>query len=340
MSRRQRRSHEDRVRARAGGCRGAGVAIALPLVWLGDFELKTEITLTLAIALGVLGFAAAARAHVMRPLQTLANLIGALRERDYSVRGRPGAPDDALGAVHGRARRARRAAARGALARRGDRGGAGARRRGARRAPCSRSIAAASCGSRTARPSGSSAAIRLGVPGADGGLADLGRALAEPRTVTLAGLGSWEARPSDVRLAGVPHKLVVMTDVRRALRDEERAAWQRLVRVLGHEINNSLGPIASIAETLRTGLTAPPRADFSDDLARGLEVIERRAAALARFMQSYARLVRLPPPRLGKVDVGAWVRRTADLETRLAVAVDAGPDLEIAADRRPARPGC
>jgi signal transduction histidine kinase len=140
----------------------------------------------------------------------------------------------------------------------------------------------------------------------------------------------WEVRPSEVRLSGMPHKLVVMTDVGRALRAEERQAWQRLVRVLGHEINNSLGPIASIAETLRTSLAKPDRRpDLDDDLARGLDIIERRAAALARFMQSYARLVRLPPPRVGRVDVDAWVRRTAELAK---VEVAGGPPLVVPGD--------
>src|SRR5262249_20582045 len=123
-----------------------------------------------------------------------------------------------------------------------------------------------------------------------------------------------------------------MTDVQHALRAEERQAWRRLVRVLGHEINNSLGPIASIAETLRTGLARPRRADFDDDLARGLAVIERRAAALSRFMQSYARLVRLPPPRIARVDVAAWIRRTAALETTASVTVAGGPEVVVPGD--------
>jgi signal transduction histidine kinase len=124
-----------------------------------------------------------------------------------------------------------------------------------------------------------------------------------------------------------------MTDVQHALRAEERQAWQRLVRVLGHEINNSLGPISSIAETLRAGLSRPKRAsDFDDDLQRGLEVIERRAAALARFMQSYARLVRLPPPKVTRVDVASWVDRTVALETRLKVANGGGPSVTIPGD--------
>jgi two-component system nitrogen regulation sensor histidine kinase NtrY len=161
-------------------------------------------------------------------------------------------------------------------------------------------------------------------------------AIDAPRTLELAlpgGHGHWEVRPSEVRLSGMPHRLVVMTDVQHALRAEERQAWQRLVRVLGHEINNSLGPISSIAETLRTGLVQPERRpDLDADLVRGLEVIGRRAAALARFMQSYARLVRLPPPRPGRVDVAAWIRRTVDLETRAEVAITGGPALTVPGD--------
>ena len=145
----------------------------------------------------------------------------------------------------------------------------------------------------------------------------------------LAG-GTYEVRKSEVRLSGVPHTLLVLTDVQRALRAEEREAWQRLVRVLGHEINNSLGPISSIAETLRAGI-AKPQPHFEDDLARGLEIIERRAAALARFMQSYARLVRLPPPRMARVDIAAWAKRTADLNAD-SVVVDGGPSLTIPGD--------
>ena len=94
----------------------------------------------------------------------------------------------------------------------------------------------------------------------------------------------------------------MLTDLRRALREEERQAWQRLVRVLGHEINNSLAPIRSIAGNLQQTLQAPDgerAADWQEDLRRGLAVIERRSEALGRFMTSYARLARLPPPTPG-----------------------------------------
>jgi signal transduction histidine kinase len=180
----------------------------------------------------------------------------------------------------------------------------------------------------------------VGQPAAELGLAELLEG-AVPRTTTLAlgsgnagtspvHRGTWLLRRAEARLGGRPHVLVVLTDVARALREEERLAWQRLVRVLGHEINNSLTPIQSIAGSLRAAqaMTGTP----DPDLTGGLAVIERRAESLGRFMSAYARLAGLPRPRMGSVDVGAWVRRAAELEKRLPVRVVPGPPTVISAD--------
>jgi nitrogen fixation/metabolism regulation signal transduction histidine kinase len=158
-----------------------------------------------------------------------------------------------------------------------------------------------------------------------------------PRTLSLTLGGTprqLEVRRGPVRQEGRPSTLVVAADLSRALRAEERHAFERLVRVLGHEINNSLAPIRSIAENLRqrTTRTPPGDAELAGDLARGLEVIERRAEALSRFMTSYARLMRLPPPRLAAVDVDAWIRRVVDLEKRRPVALTDGPKALVRAD--------
>ena len=141
--------------------------------------------------------------------------------------------------------------------------------------------------------------------------------------------GRFGMRRSTFRQGGRPHTLLVMADLSRALRDEERQAWQRLIRVLGHEINNSLAPIKSVAQSLQTQLTA---GSSPEDLQGGLALIGGRAEALSRFMNAYARLARLPRPNLARLDVEAWVRRVADLETRIAVRVVCGPALEIRAD--------
>ncbi|HEU0032968.1 MAG TPA: ATP-binding protein [Kofleriaceae bacterium] len=325
--------HETSVFALALAAAAIPAAVALPLVWTGSLDLKTQVTLTLLVALSSFGLAYATRIRVQRPLQTVSNVISALRERDYSVRARHPRKDDALGltmselaglAEQLREERWRDEEAAAGLARVvegldaavlaiDDRGRVQLANRTAER------LVGGELEGRTVRELGIEHLFAVDVP----------------RTVELSlpgAAGTWEVRPSDIRLSGMPHKLIVMTDVQHALRAEERQAWQRLVRVLGHEINNSLGPIASIAETLRTGLGEPRRDDLDDDLARGLEIIERRAAALSRFMQSYARLVRLPPPRIGRVEVAGWVARTAALETRTKITIAGGPDVIVPGD--------
>ncbi|HEX5870284.1 MAG TPA: HAMP domain-containing sensor histidine kinase, partial [Longimicrobium sp.] len=167
------------------------------------------------------------------------------------------------------------------------------------------------------------------------GLADCLRGPA-PRTFRHAfpgGSGRWEVRRSAFRQGGQPHELLVLTDLSHALREEERQAWQRLVRVLSHEINNSLAPIHSIAGSLLDLLrTEPPPDDRDEDLRQGLAVVAGRSAALSRFMASYARLARLPAPRRETVEVRDWVRRVARLETRVPVKVSDGPPVTVDAD--------
>src|SRR6185503_21211458 len=117
-------------------------------------------------------------------------------------------------------------------------------------------------------------------------------------------------RRGPFRQEGRPHQLVVLSDLTRSLREEERTAWQRLVRVLSHEINNSLTPIKSIAGSLRASAAREVEAaGLRTDLTDGLAVIETRAEALGRFIQAYARLAQLPRPVLREVDVPDWVRR-------------------------------
>ena len=147
------------------------------------------------------------------------------------------------------------------------------------------------------------------------------------------GAGRFESRGSTFRQGGLPHRLLVLANVSRALREEERQAWQRLIRVLGHELNNSLAPIKSIAGSLESLLARKARpADLDEDMRRGLAVIAARSEALSRFMEAYSRLARLPPPQLQPVDVGQLVRRVAGLETRLAVDVQEGPETGVRAD--------
>src|SRR6266550_2374743 len=175
----------------------------------------------------------------------------------------------------------------------------------------------------------------LGKDAAELGLAEslVGEA---PRVIELAfpgRHGRWEVRRGTFRQGGLPHQLLVLADVSRALSEEERQAWQRLIRVLSHELNNSLAPIKSIAESLRGFVERTPAAtEWRADLLNGLSVIASRSESLSRLMAAYARLARLPPPRIEAVAVDEWVRRVVALETRLPVSVRPGPPLTIRAD--------
>lgn len=296
----------------------------------------------------------AIRARVAGALATLASLLAALRQGDFSVRGHSSGGDDAFGAVlselnglgeslaHQRTSALEASALLAKVMAEID-VAVFAFDRARRLKLVNRA------GERLLSSSGPPA---LGTPAADLGLVELLEG-PTPRTVDMTfaggisassnaagghfagGSAQWELRRSGFRLEGLPHELLVLTDLRRALREEERQAWQRIIRVIGHELNNSLAPIRSIASDLQETLRAPASArpaDFEDDLARGLAVIDRRSAGLDRFMTSYARLAKLPPPRLGPVDVDAWVRRVVELERRLPVRLAPGPSLTVQGD--------
>jgi two-component system, NtrC family, nitrogen regulation sensor histidine kinase NtrY len=140
-------------------------------------------------------------------------------------------------------------------------------------------------------------------------------------------------RRGTFRQGGLQNHLVVLTDLSRALRDEERQAWQRLLRVLGHELNNSLAPIKSISSSLENLLACEPKTeDWEEDLRAGLSVISSRTAALTRFMEAYSRLAKLPPPRLQSVDLNRLLERVVGLERRIKVEVHPGPPVRLSAD--------
>ena len=145
--------------------------------------------------------------------------------------------------------------------------------------------------------------------------------------------GQWSIRRGDFRESGQPHQLLVLSDITRPLREEELHAWQRLVRVLGHEINNSLTPVKSLSSSLLYLISQDPLpGDWRDDVRSGLNVIGNRCDALNRFTGAYARLARLPAPKLQPVRVAECIQRVVKLEQRLAISVTEGPDLTISAD--------
>jgi PAS domain S-box-containing protein len=160
------------------------------------------------------------------------------------------------------------------------------------------------------------------------------------RTMELAlpgGTGRWGMRRGSFRQGGSPHQLVVLTDLRRTLREEERQAWQRLIRVLGHELNNSLAPIQSVAQSLETSVQRTENGKGEDsiftDIRQGLAIIRSRTEALGRFMSAYTQLAKLPKPTLSPVEFDALVRRVAALERRIPVTIVDGLSVSIQADR-------
>ena len=283
-----------------------------------------------------LAFAFAARERVIRPIQTISNMIAALREDDFSLRARGATTRDDLGLVFlelnalGETLRQQRLGAQEATA---------LLRRVMNEIDVAVFAFDAEQRVRLANPAG---ARLLGREPTDLGgrtAQELGLAPfleGDPgavREAVFAGrTGRFGLRRGEFRQGGRPHTLLVIADVSRALRDEERQAWQRLIRVLGHEINNSLAPIKSVAQSLQTRVAKEPPGSLGEDLAGGLALIGGRAESLSRFMSAYARLARLPRPRLAPLDVGTWVRRVAGLETRLSVRVAGGPSLTVQAD--------
>ncbi len=334
---RRRLSHEGRLTWLTVGAVGPALIVALALLWFGDFSPKVFWTLVLFMGVCALGFIASSRDHIVRPLQTMSNLLAALREGDYSIRARGARPEDALGEVLleinqlGETLRVQRLGAFEATAL-------------LRTIMAEIEVAVFTFDPdrrlRLVNRAGENL-LRQPIDKLLGRRAsDLGLAVCldadedQPLTLTFpGGSGRWGIRKSNFREHGLPHELLVLTDLSRTLREEERIAWQRLVRVLGHEMNNSLAPIKSVAGSLENLLKRdPPPPDWRDDARSGLNVIASRAESLSRFMQAYARLARLPPPQKQRISLGELVRRVVGLETRLPVRLAQGPEISVSAD--------
>jgi two-component system nitrogen regulation sensor histidine kinase NtrY len=314
---------------------------ALALCWLllrqRSIEPMVQTITLLAVAAGWAFAVSLLTEQITRPLQTLANVVAALREDDYSFRARGGRRNDALGDL---------ALEINALA-----GMLQGQRAGALEAMAlvERVMRSMQSPVLSFDPQGELMLLNTAAERAFGLRAQtaLGRSAAQLNLHELMdvndddviSLGSaqqsarWVVKRTSFRLRGVPHTLLVLSDVSAALREEERLAWTRLIRVLGHEINNSLTPIKSIAGSLRGRLDAFPDAyGESGDFKRGLEVIENRSESLNRFLQAYRQLMGLPAPKLGSVSLAGLVERVAQLETRLAVAVASTGDVILQVD--------
>ncbi len=314
-----------------------GLAVSGVLIWLQPWSSGLKLTCFFAMLLVWWLLAMTLYEQTIRPVQTLSNVVSALREEDYSFRALGATTGDALGELSLEvnaladqlADQRLRAAEATALLRR-----------------VVEEIDAPLFAFDPARvlklvnPAGEKllqqAAVRLVGRTADEiGLAD-SLTTANEALVALpvnSSSARWLIRRSEFREKGVPHTLVVLSDVSRALREEERRAWQRLIRVLGHELNNSLTPIKSIAGSLSARLAeAELSTEQRRDFQRGLAIIEARTASLNRFLQAYRQLAQMPAPTLKRVPLLPIVERVAYLENRLPVTISPGPNVMLMVD--------
>jgi two-component system nitrogen regulation sensor histidine kinase NtrY len=172
--------------------------------------------------------------------------------------------------------------------------------------------------------------LRLGAPANSlGALLDA----RTQRSVTLEAPGgpeTFELRRGVFHRAGERYHFVLLSSSERVRREEERVAWQRLVRVLGHEVNTTLTPIQSLAGTCLSLLRA--RADSPPQVERALLAIEHRARGLSQFIADYARLARQPEPRLERLRLSACLTHVIALDDRCSVRVVAPSPVEVMAD--------
>ncbi len=316
--------------------------LSLPaLIFLAVFFYQRQLGVAPAVLLGfclLIYFALCASSLVdsfVRPLQTLSNVISSLREADYSFRARGAGSGDALGELASeinaladllQKQRVRSLEATALLARILE----------VMHAPLfafdreNRLQLVNSSGLKLLdRPY----ARCLDHSATELRLDELLSAPDESIRSFGANSARWLLRKAIFRQDGAPHTLLVLADVRVPLQEEEQTAWKRLIRVLGHELSNSLAPIKSIAGSLLARVESMHGDEaIRNDFRRGLGVVESRADALHRFVQSYRQLAQLPPPRQRHIPLWPLMERVVLLEQRLAVQLDAGPPVTLDAD--------
>jgi two-component system nitrogen regulation sensor histidine kinase NtrY len=314
-----------------------GTLAAFALLWLGGYSWQTILSVGVAIVVFWAMAASALRQRVVFPLQTMANLLEALRESDFSFRARGAKRNDPLGetlfeinALADTLRDERLGSLEATALLR------------TVMAEIDVAVFAFDDGQRLrlvnragehllGRPAGQLLGKRAGEIGLAACLDG-----SAPQVLSISfpgGTGQWEVRRGSFRQSGLPHQLVVLSDMSIPLRQQERDAWHRLIRVLGHELNNSLAPIKSIAGSLeQIAAQDPLPSDWRDDMRRGLAVIAGRTEALSRFTGAYTALARLPKPNKRDVDLPALLQRVARLETRKAIRLGSTEALTVEGD--------
>ena len=310
--------------------------ILLAITWAQPYSFEVRWTVTTVVLLVWLGAAFAAYQLVQRALFLQANLLGALREGDYSIRGTGAkagsAVDLVMHEINGLGDTLQRQRTEAVESTKLLQSVMGAIDVAVFAFDMEEKLVLVNPAGE--RLIGRSAAEMLGHPASE---LKLGQCL-EGETPRLLDRpfgpesGRLELRRSGFRREGKPHQLLVFADLSRALREQEQEAWQRIVRVLSHEINNSLTPIKSIAHSIKRMLSRVPDLPRADEIQDGLNLIETRSGSLGRFLRSYAQLARLPKPQMRPIEMKPLLHRVAELENRLPVAVRGHDHALVTAD--------
>lgn len=310
---------------------------SLYFLWISDLSLEFISFIAFLLASCWIGLALHVRSCMIHPLRTMSSMLTGLREGDYSTRARSGRTDDALGELFSEANALGKTLSEQRLT-------------AVEATALLRSVMGAIDVAVFTFDEGHH--LRLTNRAGESLLAQTADRLLNRTAASLGmeefleqtgaqiversfpcGTGRWGIHVSTIWERGISHRLLVVQDLTRALREEQLLAWKQLVRVIGHELNNSLTPIKSIAASLRTLLSREPAGpDWKEDADQGLAVIAGRAESLARFMDAYARLAKLPTPRREPLCVTDWVNRVVGLENRIPIRVSPSPPLDIRGD--------
>src|SRR5262245_20640930 len=316
-----------------GGLPAAGALVWI--VWGQNYSFEVRWTLAAVVLAVWIGCAATAHQMVTRVLYLASNLLGALHEGDYSIRGtgaKPGSAADLvmkeINSLGDTLQRQRSEAVESTALLTSVMGAI--------------DVAVFAFDMDEKLVLANPAAERLLNKRSADLLARDARALRLERYLTgetprliegQFGAGArFELRRSTFYRDGKPHQLLVFADLSRALREEQQLAWQRIVRVLSHEINNSLTPIKSIAHSIKRMISRIPDVPRAAEIQDGLNLIETRSGALGRFLRQYAQLAKLPKPQERPIKILPLAHRIAELENRLPIRVQADGDVQVEAD--------
>lgn len=313
----------------------------LIFLWLIDYSVYAKVLLTTLLSLSVFGFAWLIKKQLQFQFQTLSNLVEAIRGGDFTLRGKKRADNDPLAELTGQINllsaslNEQRVASEEAY-----------RLLDKTIAHINVAIFAFDANNQ----------IKLANPAAGrlfscdflqllGQSADelaLTQFFTNEQTQLLehtfpAGSGRWQIRLDSYRDKGIQGKLLFINDLKTVLREEELKAWKNLIKVISHEVNNSLYPISSMSQTLSKLVNREPLADdWKEDVSEGLSVIGERANNLTDFIKRYAKVAKLPEPHKQIFSMSQLIAHTAIIKSNpqdIIIDENSNQDMELFADQ-------